>query len=69
VLLEPAALVAQALDALAAGEGGQRWSYSVGTGGIAMGDVNSQAISPGRQRLADQAEEKLASGELDLDGP
>ena len=69
VLLEPAALVAQALDALAAGEGGQRWSYSVGTGGIAMGDVNSQAISPGRQRLADQAEEKLASGELGLDGP
>jgi len=69
VVLEPAALVAQALDALAAGEGGQRWPYSVGTGGMALGDVNSQAISPGRQRLADEAEQKLASGALDLDGP
>ena len=69
VLLEPAALVAPALDALAAGEGGQSWPYSVGTGGMALGDVNPQAISPGRQRLADQAEQKLASGELDLYGP
>ena len=69
VLLEPAALVAQALDALAAGEGGQSWPYSVRTLSMAIGDVNPEAISPGRQRLADQAEQKLASGELDLSGP
>jgi hypothetical protein len=69
VLLEPAALVAQALDALAAGEGGQSWPYSVGPGGMALGDLNPQAISPGRQRLADEAEQKLASGALDLNSP
>jgi hypothetical protein len=69
VLLEPEALVAKALDALAAGEGGQSWPYSVGPGGMALGDLNPQAISPGRQRLADEAEQKLASGALDLNSP
>ena len=69
VLLEPAGLLAQALDALAAREDGQKWPYSVRSGSLAFEDVNPDAISPGRQRLANQAEQKLASGELDLDGP
>jgi hypothetical protein len=36
---------------------------------MALGDLNPQAISPGRQRLADEAEQKLASGALDLNSP
>lgn len=69
VLLDPAGLLAQALDALAAGEGGQSWPYSVRSGSLTFGDVNPEAISPGRQRLADRAEQKLSSGELELQGP
>ncbi|HET7011503.1 MAG TPA: hypothetical protein VFI11_12080 [Anaerolineales bacterium] len=62
----PEALVVQAFQALADGQGGQTWSYSVESGSLLLADLNDQAISPGKQRLAQEAWDKLARGELQV---
>lgn len=64
--MEP--LLFNALDALAAGEAGQAWPYLVQNGGLALADLNEQAISPGRQRLLLEAYQALADGELAVGG-
>jgi hypothetical protein len=69
VRLDSAALLSPALDALAAGEDGVTWPYSTRSGSLMIGDVRSEAISPGKQRLVQQAWDKLAGGVLQLEGP
>jgi hypothetical protein len=59
-------LILQALDAMQAGEPGAAWPYSIGNGGIRLGDVDPEAISPGRQRLLQEAYDAVAAGQLDL---
>ena len=69
VRLAPEALVAIALQSLAAGEAGQSWSYSAESASLLLADLNAEAISPGKQRLAQEAWQKLAAGVLQLIGP
>lgn len=59
-------LVLMALEGLLAGEGGTAWPYSVENGSMLLGPVNAEAISPGRQRILNEAFELLVSGELDV---
>ena len=59
-------LIEQALDALQAGERGAAWPYAIENGGIRLGKLNPEAISPGRQRLLQEAYEAVATGQLDL---
>lgn len=59
-------LVVPALQALLGGSAGQAWSYTIENGGIVLADVNEQAISPGRQRLLQEAYQAVATGELDI---
>ncbi len=62
--LEP--LLFGALEALAAGEVGQAWPYAIHNGGLVLADINSEAISPGRQRLLDETYRAVANSELDI---
>jgi len=59
-------LILQALDALQAGEPGAAWPYSIGNGGIRLGDLDPEAISLGRQRLLQEAYDAVAAGLLDI---
>jgi hypothetical protein len=65
----PEALVGPALQALADGREGESWSYSVETGSLLVTDLRAEAISPGKQRLAQEAWDSLATGRLQLMGP
>jgi len=69
VVMNPVPLLSSALDALEAGEDGQNWPYSVRTDSLTVVDVRPEAISPGKQRLLQEALDKLASGELQLVEP
>jgi hypothetical protein len=66
VIFEPQQLVVAALEGLLSGEGGVAWPYSIDSGSILLGPLNSQAISPGRERILQEAFELLASGELEI---
>jgi hypothetical protein len=59
-------LIEQALEALVAGEPGTAWSYAIENGGIRLGEIDPEALSPGRQRLLQEAYEAVAAGRLDL---
>jgi len=59
-------LIQQALEALLAGQSGVAWPYAIENGGIRLGEVDPQAISPGRQRLLLEAYEAVAVGQLEL---
>ncbi|MGH2621331.1 MAG: hypothetical protein ACRDHG_12295, partial [Anaerolineales bacterium] len=59
-------LIQQALDALQAGQTGAAWPYAIENGGIRLGKLDPEAISPGRQRLLQEAYEAVAGGQLDL---
>ena len=59
-------LILKALDALQAEQFGAAWPYAIENGGIRLGEVNPEAISPGRQRLLLEAYEAVAGGQLDL---
>lgn len=60
-------LVLEALAALAGGATGEAWPYSIQNGGLVLANLNSEAISPGRQRLLEEAYQALASGDLVLE--
>ncbi len=62
----PEALAAPALTALLDGQPGTAWPYSVESRSIAVGSLNSEALSPGRELRLQQAWEGLASGELQI---
>jgi len=60
-------LLLEALEALAGGAAGQAWPYSIQNGSLVLADLNSAAISPGRQRLLEEAYQAVASGDLALE--
>lgn len=62
----PEALVGSALESLADGGEGQSWSYSVESGSLLLTDLRAEAISPGKQRLAQEAWALLRGGQLQL---
>ncbi len=66
VVFNPQPLVLEALEGLLAGEGGRAWPYAIDNGSMSLGPLNPTGISPGRQRLLEEAFELLASGELDV---
>jgi hypothetical protein len=66
VRLAPEALVGTALQSLVDGGTGQSWSYSVETESLLLADLHPEAISPGKQRLALEAWEKLQQGLLQV---
>jgi basic membrane lipoprotein Med (substrate-binding protein (PBP1-ABC) superfamily) len=59
-------LIEQALEGLLAGQAGMAWSYAIENGGIRLGEIDPDALSPGRQRLLQEAYEAVAAGRLDL---
>jgi hypothetical protein len=63
VRLAPEAQVGPALTRLGDGMPGEAWVLAVEGGGLAI-DVDSRAISPGRERLLREAEADLAEGTL-----
>ncbi len=63
-----AEVVAAALQALLDGAPGSMWTPSVENRGLGIGWVNPQALSPGRERLLRQAEDRLAQGLLVVGG-
>lgn len=62
----PEALVLPALEQLLGGAQAQAWPYTIANGGLALADVNPEAISPGRQRLLNEYYQAVVSGELDI---
>jgi hypothetical protein len=66
VVFEADGLIQQALDALQVAEAGAAWPYSIENGGIRLGGVDPEAISPGRQRLLQEAYDAVAAGQLDI---
>jgi hypothetical protein len=63
--LRPEAVLGAALDSMMAGESGRDWPYELSNGSMGLADLNSAALSPGRQRIAAAAVQALASGALD----
>jgi hypothetical protein len=63
--LRPEAVLGAALDWMMAGESGRDWPYDLSVGSMGLADLNSAALSPGRQRIAAAAVQALASGALD----
>lgn len=64
--MEPEALAAPALTALLSGEPGRAWPYAVESQSIAFENLNPQALSPGRERMLQEAWQGLASGQLQI---
>jgi len=59
-------LIQQALDGLQVSEQGVAWPYAIANGAIRLGEVDPEAISPGRQRLLQEAYDAVAAGLLDI---
>jgi hypothetical protein len=66
VIFEPDGLVVPALEALMETGEGTAWPYSIESRTILRVDINADLLSPGRQRLLDEAYEAIAAGELDI---
>ena len=66
VIFEADRLVVPALEALLETGEGTAWRYSIETRSILPVDINADLLSPGRQRLLDQAYEAIADGNLDI---
>ena len=49
-----------------AGEPGTTWPPSLELGSLSIGELNPEAISPGRERLVHEAIESLLADELDI---
>ena len=67
VRIAPEALIGQALTRLAEGAPGEAWDFDALHGGLVT-EVDSRAISPGRERLLREAEARLADGSLAVGG-
>ncbi len=59
-------LVLLALDDLVATGDGQAWRPSIESAALIPVDINDEFISPGRQRLLEEAYGAIAAGELDI---
>lgn len=66
VTVDPSQAVLAALDQLLATGEGQAWVSSIENRAISYTDLDPALISPGRQRLLDEALQAVASGELDI---
>jgi len=66
VIFEADRLVIPALEALMETGEGEAWPYSIESHTILIVDINEDLLSPGRQRLLDEAYEAIAAGELDI---
>jgi hypothetical protein len=65
VALRPEAGLAAALDSRVAQEVGRDFPYEIANGSLAIVELQDAALSPGRQRIALEAQAALASGVLD----
>jgi hypothetical protein len=63
----PEALVAPAMQAVWDGEAGRAWDFAAVTGSLVT-EIDSRAISPGRERLLREAEANLRDGYLVVGG-
>ncbi len=59
-------LVLLALDDLVASGEGKAWRPSIESATLIPVDINDQLLSPGRQRLLEEAYGAIAAGELDI---
>ena len=59
-------LVFAAMEDLLATGDGKFWQPSIETGAIDIHDINPVLLSPGRQRLLDEAYEAIVAGDLDI---
>jgi len=66
VIFEADRVIVPALDALMETGEGTAWRYSIESRTILSVDINAAFLSPGRQRLLDQAYEAIVEGELDI---
>jgi hypothetical protein len=64
----PATVILQALEALTSGQPGQAWIYDAANGGLILTAMNPEAITPGRERLVDDAVIALREGTLIVGG-
>ncbi len=66
VIFEADRLIVPALEDLMQTGEGKAWPYSIESRSILRADINSGLLSPGRQRLLDEAYEAIATGDLDI---
>jgi hypothetical protein len=66
LLFKEGPLVILALDVLLSTGEGQAWPLSIETSALFPVDINDKLISPGRQRLLEEAYGSIAQGELDI---
>lgn len=65
-IFEEGSLIILALDVLISTGEGQAWPVSIETSTLFPVDINDELLSPGRQRLLEEAYEAIAAGELDI---
>lgn len=66
LIFEADRLVVPALEALLDTGEGMAWPYSIESRTILPVDINAGLLSPGRQRLLEEAYEAIAAGDLDI---
>jgi hypothetical protein len=66
LIFEEGSLVILALDVLLSTGEGQAWPLSIETSTLFPVDINDELLSPGRQRLLEEAYGAIAAGELDI---
>ncbi len=66
VIFEADRIIVPALEALMETREGKAWPYSIESRAILLVDINADLLSPGRQRLLEEAYEAIAAGELDI---
>jgi len=66
LVFEEGSLVVLALDELVSTGEGETWRPSIETSTLFPADINDEFLSPGRQRLFEEAYEAIAAGELDI---
>jgi len=66
LIFEEVPLVILALDELFATGEGRAWPASIESGTLLIVDINAEILSPGRQRLLEEAYGAIAEGELDI---
>ena len=66
LIFEEGPLVILALEDLISTGAGKAWSASIETSTLNLVDINAEFLSPGRQRLLDEAYGAISAGELDI---
>jgi hypothetical protein len=66
VSFQTGTLVRNALDEIHAGEQGKAWLHTTQNGGLRLDRINSDVISPGREKRLLEIQRQLESGELEI---